>query len=183
MLKQPPAGFRLLLLVPLFVLCSGCAQKASTSVSSIQFEQYKSDSGKFSVLFPGEPVEETKEFPTDDGIVELHVIQLWVSNSSGYGVLYIDVPLLTLEGGVQKVLTALQDAGVKRGTVLSAQEIAVGQQHIPGREMLVLEEGVYVRTRIFLHGRRFYKAVVRGSSSQVKSQDADRFFNSFVVMD
>ena len=115
-----------ILLLAVLVGCGGSAQSTKTSApglatnaSGLEFKQYKSDAGKFSVLFPGSPKEQILDVPSDLVSLKQHQIKVATSNDCLYMVAYTDYPNPPPAADVQKFIDSVQQAAVKGARVIA----------------------------------------------------------------
>ena len=147
-------------------------------------KEFQSESGRFSILFPGLPKEE--KVPDDSG--GLLQIQFLVGSEDGdLLVSYQDNPKLANAtwDELSKALLVAQEKVQKsmQGKLVRSKEIALEKQY-PGREYefeIPTAAGQY-RSRSYLVKGRLYQVIVVGKREFVASKDADRFMDSFKLL-
>jgi hypothetical protein len=146
-------------------------------------KKFKSEAGKYTVLFPGKPKEEIQKTATAQGQIQLVMNIYEVSNDLAYMVAYNDYPLMAKNVDPQKNLQAARDGNKgANGKILKDTEITFGKNKIPGREVLIAKGPVQIRTKLLLAGKRLYQVMVIATKLEaVNSKDADKFFESFEI--
>jgi hypothetical protein len=159
------------------LLCCGCGKSGLG-----EFKEFKCEGGRFKVLMPGTP---TQENLTAAGIpLKTFRVESW---DKGYAVAYADIPDEILRyGSVSAKLDAAVDGMVSNvhGKLIRAYDIQLAGRY-PGREVkaeLPNKNGVVV-ARIYLVRQRFYEVLVTGPQAWATSADANKFLDSFVLID
>ncbi|HEX5705884.1 MAG TPA: hypothetical protein VFX96_01210 [Pyrinomonadaceae bacterium] len=143
------------------------------------WEKFTSDKGRFSVLLPGKPKEETKTADSPHGPYTTTIFLL-----SAPGAIYIAGWVdydPNFKFGVQAELEANRDNFVKamKATVLQTRQIEYGTH--PGIEFTAESEAHFVSSRVYVVGRRPYQLIAVVPKSDRDSPDIDRFLTSFAV--
>ena len=146
---------------------------------------FASPEGRFEILMPGEVKQFTVEVENEFGPGVLHMnvattgegamlVANWVDYPPD---LAADLPEQLLDGSREG---ALDNLG---GKLISEKEIKLGRHS--GREILieVPKQDRLFRVRVYLVGNRLYQTVVFGPPKFVKSKEAERYLNSFKLLD
>lgn len=146
--------------------------------------EFHSLDGKYKVTFPGIPKEKTENASG----VAFRSANLELRDGA-YVAGYSEIPLLAgaTPDMVQKGLIGGQDGALRNvnATATSQNSITLNGKH-PGREFTGRLNGPQkgeIRAKLFVVGPRFYQVFVVGQESWVRSQEVDRFLNSFTVED
>lgn len=162
------------------VNCQQLASKPDILMAQADWQKFSSDEGRFTVLLPGTPSEESQTDKTEDGIpYQEHYFSVTQPNAV-YFVTYSDIageevnqvdPDAVLKAATEGLLS-------DGGKLVSNHEISLSGY--PGREIQYRDsQGNLGNTRIFLVGGRLYQLVAIASNSD----DIQMFFNSFELMD
>jgi hypothetical protein len=159
------------------LLCCGCGGSGFG-----EFKEFKCEGGRFKVLMPGTPKEEKLSAA---GIpLKTFRVESW---DKGCAVAYADIPDEILRyGSTSAKLDAAVDGMVSNvhGKLIRAYDIQLAGKY-PGREVkaeLPGNNGIIV-ARIYLVRQRFYELLVTGPQSWATSADANKFLDSFVLID
>ena len=159
------------------VLCCGCGKSGFG-----EYKEFKCEGGRFKVLMPGTPKEEKL---TAAGIpLKTFRVESW---DKGCAVAYADIPDEILRyGATSAKLDAAVDGMVSNvnGKLIRNYDILLAGRY-PGREVkaqLPNNAGIIV-ARIYLVRQRFYELIVTGSQSWATSAEANKFLDSFVLID
>ena len=159
------------------ILCCGCGKSEFG-----EYKEFKCEGGRFKVLMPGTPKEEKL---TAAGIpLKTFRVESW---DKGCAVAYADIPDEILRyGSNSKKLDAAVDGMVNNvnAKLIRAYDIELAGKY-PGREVkaeLPNKSGIVV-ARIYLVRQRFYELLVTGPQSWATSADANKFLDSFVLID
>jgi hypothetical protein len=150
-----------LLLVPL----AGCG--------SVEFKEFNSPEGKFSVLMPPNPERKTQ------AAGKLNLVMYGVNVRNGaYAVGYTDVPPgtpMSLPGAADGV------ANSHAGKVTSLTDFTL--DGVTGKEFEAetTKPKGYVSGRVIVVNNRFYQALAMGSSARLSDADVRKFLDSFKV--
>ena len=149
----------------------------------LKFQTVTSKEGRFTVSMPGKPKETTQEADNPGGKVRIRVFTVELSKDLAYMIMYNDFSVPALAAGPQTILKAGRDGGVSslQGKLLQDKEISLGDDKVPGRDILIESPTVHFRARIFLADKRLYQVIVVGSRAAVTAKDADQYLNSFKI--
>jgi hypothetical protein len=168
--------YKLLALAASVFLLAGCLQS---------WKEYSSNEGKYSVLMPGTPTNQTRNMNTPTGSITLYASAL-ENNDTGYVVTYNDIPeslsqVLTPE----LLLQSIRKSAVSnvQGKLVDDQPITLASKY-PGREIQVeIQDGKRVfRNRMYIVGNRLYQVVFAGTKDEIFSKDANKFLDSFKIL-
>jgi len=159
------------------VLCCGCGKSGFG-----EYKEFKCEGGRFKVLMPGTPKEEKLSAA---GIpLKTFRVESW---EKACAVAYADIPDEILRyGATSAKLDAAVDGMVSsvNGKLIRSYDIQLAGKY-PGREVkaqLPNNAGIVV-ARIYLVRQRFYELLVTGPQSWATSADANKFLDSFVLID
>ncbi|HEV7903503.1 MAG TPA: energy transducer TonB [Pyrinomonadaceae bacterium] len=160
------------------------------------WQEYKSESGDFSIMFPGTPQEETSKRLSGRQEVTVHFLRF--NGSQIYSLMHVDSP--TLLGMNPEATQNLLDAAVKKAVAifhaaLKEKERTLEQKKItldghPGIScVLRTEDGRAVSLRVYAIWGRFYQLIVltpseEGAAAEQRrsyEEKADKFFDSFKI--
>jgi hypothetical protein len=144
-------------------------------------EAYAPADGRFSVRFPGKPKESTQTAKSAIGELKVVTATYAFSDGSAFMVSYTDFPdgaaksenSGTLFDGVREGLKG------KDGKLLDEQEVKVGADKHPGRDIEIEKDKKRMKFRVALRDGRLYQVAVIGTASFVKGKDAKSFIESF----
>ncbi len=159
------------------VILSACGQ------STADWREYTNEEGKFSVLLPGEPKEETSSIETDTGTIQIHLFGVPIGDTD-YIVAYTDYPAeLINTKGAQGILDSARDGAVEntKGKLLSDETIDLNGN--PGK-LLVVEspdgKGI-AQAKIFLVGTRLYQVFVAAAKEKANTEENQNYLNSLRI--
>lgn len=141
--------------------------------------KFTSEFGRFSVLLPERPTEQTETTPSEHGPYTTH---LFVAKSakSVFVIGYVDYdPSFNFKP--QNELDANRDNFVKgiKATLINSRNLTLnGYQSL---EFTAETADATFRSRVFIVGRRPYQVIVRTDKSFNDQEDTIRFFESFVA--
>lgn len=165
---------------------TACKPKHESSADEREWKSFTSETGKFSVNFPGKPVETTSISPTAVGDIEVHcfIVELRVMT---YGISYSDVPAgvklpdsETVFDGSQN--SAVKDVGGSKAELVDQQSMTV--QDFPAREFEFKAGGkgnFSSRVRMILVGHRIYSLTTVFLTANPDPENRKKFFDSFSV--
>jgi hypothetical protein len=143
-----------------------------------EFKKFESPAGKFSVLLPGTPKESTKSVPTPVGPLPILMYLTEVSRGRGFNIGVTTLPPGTpfdYNGAVNGAASNV------KGTVASSNETTIDGKK--GREGLIkLPNGQMLRMKIVVANDRAYQLQAIGDDAFVKSDDANKFFDSIKIV-
>ena len=147
----------------------------------IDWQDYKSSAGKFSVQMPSKPKEQSQE----QGTVKLNTVTA-EANDSGYFVGYADFPdKVASSADVQKGLTNSVKSLVEniKGEVKSEKEYLLDNVQCRDFEAIgkVQATDVSMKGRFCLADTRIYQVFALGAKDKFFAADVDRFVTSFKI--
>jgi hypothetical protein len=148
---------------------------------------YSSTRGRFSIMFPGTPVEADKSYDTPNGRMDAR--DYVVITSAEYTVFYTDFAIDLEQGSdeLNKMLDQMRDRVVADFKAKVIVEIVISIEGHPGSMMkLAAPDGSITRAKSYAVGKRLYQIMVT-TSKALQSPDkgwfdelfASRFFDSF----
>jgi hypothetical protein len=155
-----------------------------TAADPPAWKEFVSKEGKFKVLMPGTPKESEAETESDFGKGVLHMNSLAASGMM-FAANYSDFPTEVKKVPLKQIYDSSRDGAVANmeGKLAKEKDIKLGDH--PGREVLIDVAGGkrLFRARVYLVGQRLYQVVVFGTKEAATSKDADKFLDSFKLMD
>jgi hypothetical protein len=172
-------GWFVFALVVVLAALGGCDE--ATGGQNLEWLNFESESGRFSVLFPGEPDEQVESVQTAIGVIESQFFMVTLENMA-YSVNLADYPPeMIAAGDTQQMLDGARDGAVSNvnGELLDEKELTLSGY--PGREFKVKveDEGIVVRARIYLVNERLYVIQALSKERLASSEDIDKFLDSF----
>ena len=154
----------------------------SPLIAQGQWQPFQSDMGGYGISMPDSPVDDTKSFETQAGIVDFRISSV-TSNGIFYGVGYGDYPEKDYGRKSSKdLLNELQTAALKSFEVKLKEEKDIKLGLYQGRELdFESPEGLVGKARILLVNRRMYVLGVitfKGNTDNWKSLGT-QFMDSF----
>ncbi len=172
-MKRLPIYASLGLIILLLTACSGT-------------QEFKSDSGKFSVQVPKPLAESVQTTDTQSGKMQQHVFTADVGKTT-YLVAYVDYPSESVKGDPQNVINlAIMDAVTNvTGQLVSTKDITV--QGNPGKEIFLESfaqdgQAVHTKGRFFMVGNRLYQVMGLANRGEADFTAIDSFLNSFKIL-
>jgi TonB family protein len=143
------------------------------------WKEYKSDAGRFSILFPGTPQEETEQFKT--GGHEVTIPMLKLSALAAYSVMYFDSPVARDMN--REATLNLLDSSVKQAVEMyqatSLEQKEVTLDGYPGLSVrLRLPERSIMRLQMYAVGLRIYQLMITTPPEQGATDDQRRFYEA-----
>lgn len=160
---------------------------AAAPVSANEWKEFKSELGRYSVQFPGPPLQRTQRNDTKLGKLDQKV-SLFSQNDAAdakndvfYAAAFLDYP----KDGIAKyspdeLLDFARDSAVAnvKGTLIHEDKITVN--NFPGRELKIAAPGDLVLTaRIYQVKTRAYQAFVVSNKDRESKESTKRFLDSF----
>jgi TonB family protein len=165
---------------------------------SLQWKEFSSSEGHFSILLPGTPVSKNSDRQTSAGKLKFHEFALALANAS-YSVGYLDYADLSDDAELTRSrFDAIRDemlARNKASQLLNERELKEGA--FTGREFLVLQDKkLFTILRTYLVHKRLYELAIQvppatafttGKATGWQDQSesfkwtVSKFFNSFEV--
>ncbi|HEY0097640.1 MAG TPA: hypothetical protein VGB76_01690, partial [Pyrinomonadaceae bacterium] len=140
---------------------------------------YKSEAGRFSVLFPGTPQEETDKLQSGVHEVPIHILKF--NALAAYALMYLDSPAafdLPPEA-TRKMLDAhaKQAIATFQATTLQQKEVALDGH--PGLAYMVrLPDGLIMRLRVYAVRSRLYQLMIVTPPEQGATDGQRRFYEA-----
>jgi hypothetical protein len=154
------------------------AQTGPAPVPALQ--TFTSQEGRFRILFPGEPKQETQSIQLKGG-ESCSLIQFSVELENGYNaymVMYNDYPAGYAGGDPQAVLLRTRDGALSGKTLLT--DAPTDLNGIPGRAFTASDPTWNYTVRQFLKDKRLYQLIIVSSADHPAAL-IDRFIDSFQV--
>jgi hypothetical protein len=146
---------------------------------------FRSERGRFSILFHSKPEETSKDADTPFGKQTLHLFTC--SDQGSFQVVgYIDYPVEVRKNKTADEVFDNARFGVNlflNGIVFDEKRIMIGNDKHPGRELFIKSptDDHVIRYRMYLVGNRFYQVVVGGSQQYATGMSANEFLDSFKI--
>ena len=153
---------------------------ARTAEPKVEYLLSASSAGRYKVLFPGPVKSDTTDIKTVTGTLKLTLDTVKLSDKIVYMVTYVDLPDDVAKADPKGRLDKVRDGNKgSDGKVLTDQDVTVGADKCPGRDVLIAKPTISLRNRIVISGNRLYQVMLQGPHEFVTSRDADRFIESF----
>ena len=147
-----------------------------------EWKEFHSNAGRFTVMMPGDPTEDSSRVTTAIGPVDVHMFhhdEIFLSFLVGYSDLP-DRPDMTFN--TDKMFDGSRDEVVRKvsARVISEQPIIVDGN--PGR-LIVLEKdnNLNMKLKLVWLRPRLYQVVIAANDIRAGSADIDRFMDSFKI--
>src|SRR3954469_20477174 len=147
-----------------------------------EWKEFHSNAGRFTVLMPGEPTEDSSRVTTGIGPIDVHMFhhdEIFLSFLVGYSDLP-DRPEMTYN--TDKMFDGSRDEVVRKvsARVISEQPITVDGN--PGR-LIILEKdnNLNMKIKLVWLRPRLYQVVIAANDIRAGSADIDRFMESFKI--
>src|SRR5262245_46720368 len=152
----------------------GLAVLTLASCNKLNFKEFTSQEGKFSILMPGEPERKSQRILN----IELVMYGLDVRNGA-YAAGYADLPRgqsFSLDGAIQGV------AGTHDGKILSTKDFTL--EGSTGKEFEVESSKPkgYISGRVIVINHRFYQFFAAGNNARLSNSDVRNFLDSFRII-
>lgn len=175
------ARYRVLIAALLMLLIATLACAPATAEPKV----FTSESGKFSIAFPGDPKEQTQSVPTAVGDVALTMYTV-DNGDSAYLAGFADYPSdMVAASDPETMLDGGRDGAINNidGTLLTEKHITISGN--PGRELKVQsKDGKNVLYgRFYLVDARLYQIMVVTSPTGLDQATIDSFLDSFTLTD
>jgi hypothetical protein len=151
-----------------------------------QWQQVASREGHFFCVMPGSPKAEVQNVSTMVGNLALHAYTVELDDAA-YIVGYTDYPeSLVRNADVQAMLDGARDGAISNvgGRLVGERQIRL--QGNPGREVwleaTVEGQTALAQLRVYLVGTRLYQTLVAGPKESFSKSDAEKFLNSFILV-
>ena len=157
-------------LLSLMLLTSVAAQTAQTDPQG--WIQFAPDGGRFSILFPNQPVETINKKTA-------YTLHSYTTTAGGatYVATYTDYAEIKLKDA--EFLAANRDRFNKglQATLVSSREITLDGH--TGMEFVSENPAAYIRSQLFLIGNRLFQTATVVSKDTDQTESVDKFFASF----
>jgi hypothetical protein len=158
------------------------APESDTPTAGQQLQPYVSTVGRFSVLFPGTPKQNSRQVTlSDSDSVTLHQFQFEDGNSS-YIVMYNDYPAQYVATEPQSFLKIIRDGTMEpaKGTLTSDQRVDL--KGVPGRTFQFTDQaGNTYAVLVLIDHNRLYQVIVTAGPG-TSATNPDDFLNSFHIL-
>ena len=146
------------------------------------WNQYKLNSGRFTVDMPGIPKVEMIQVPTGPGATVPMVEATAVAGRVAYIASYVDYPTSVTKGAAADViLTQVRNGSAGANTVRDEKKLQLGRAE--GREYAVVQaNGNVAVTRIYWSRGRLFQLVVDGKAGIEKQPETRKFLESFALI-
>jgi hypothetical protein len=152
------------------------------SADAPPMQTFNSTDGRFSVLLPGTPQQDSQTINLKGGGTTT-LYQYWVeidNNTITYMVMYNDYSAEYANGNAQAVLATTRDGAVKGKTLTSDVEFDLNG--VPGRAFTASDDnGWNYSVHQFLNGKRLYQLIAVGTKDHPATL-TDQFMNSFRML-
>ena len=148
------------------VLAAGCGPK-------MDWKEFTGPDGKFTVLMPGTPKEQSQPAPVPGLTVKMYMVDL---GSSAFAVSTTDLPPGTpfdYTAGVQGAIQGYQ------GKLLSSTDVTIGGSKGKAFEAEIAKPKGYVSGQMVVVNNRLYQLIAIGSNARTSNPDVQKFFDSF----
>ncbi len=153
------------------------------------WQEYRSQAGRYSILMPGKPQEQTQSVDSAAGPSEMYIASV-EDQSGAYLVMYVDYPAGLLRSGqANDILDGAVQEGADNvnGKLTRQQNFPLNT--IPGREAEIdvpaqgAQPATRIRSRYFLAHNRLYQVMVIVRQNQVLPDAAQKFLDSFKLVE
>ena len=180
-----------LLLVPSFATAQTGNQAADRELKL--WRLFEPAGGNFRVSLPTQPVASVLPFETDYSTLDIHVFTSRTT-SSGYMISYIDIADISLKDAkaVEAAFDRVKTEIVARNpSAVPAGERKITSGRFPGRELVFDDGANNIKLQMFLVKQRGYIVEIVAPQTRnlpealtkVYQAEADKFFNSFQILD
>lgn len=140
-----------------------------------------SQEGRFSLLMPGAPKEQSQEVATPAGTIKMTMYVLEQGESAWFAT-FNDYPAEVIQkADAETLLNGARDGaiGTVQGKLLAEKKIAIDTY--PGRELEFEAQGgaFLARSRIYLVKERLYQIMILSPKAQGLPKDTGKFLDSF----
>jgi hypothetical protein len=152
------------------------------SADAPPMQTFTAADGRFSVLLPGTPKQESQTIDLKGGGTTT-LYQFWVeleNNNVTYMVMYNDYTGDYANGAPQTTLATTRDGAVNGKTLTS--DVEINLNGVPGRAFTATDStGYNYSVHQFLAGKRLYQLIVVGNKDHPATL-TDQFMNSFRIL-
>jgi hypothetical protein len=156
-------------------------------VSGIGFKQdsstfFKSKAGKFSIIFPGQPVESSSKVETEVGTVKLHMFMHEASDTKAFMVAYCDYAKKHIAGTEPfTLLDGAKDGVVGQFKATITSENKSNFQGFPSIDFVAEGDEYNTSYKLLLVNNRLYQVGILVSGKQVTELETKSFIGSFMI--
>lgn len=145
------------------------------------WQTYMLSNKSFSITLPELPKEKDQEIKTSAGAVKVKIYVVEPRSSGPAWFVGHSEPSSTVKLDTdERRLDRARDGAVAAMNGKLQGERRLTLQRYPGRELDIVREGDQrVRLRVYVVRQRMYTLLVVGTAEQVRSPEAERFFESF----
>jgi len=147
-------------------------------------EVYQSESGQYTIRFPGAPNTSSDTVLADVGPITMHSCQFENRDGVAYMVSYADYPQSMVDTRDKRELLQSGKRTVVRSMELSAldveEEVLLGDH--PGLDFQGHSESYYVVFRVFMVGNRLYQIAMMREGEYVSEEERVAFMESFQLL-
>lgn len=166
---------KIMFLIIVIIFITGCVEK--------EWEEFRDEDGKFSVMLPGNPEKTTTQINTEIGVIDLNMF-MYEDYNAVYMVAYSDFPLGHIESkGVQQLLDDARDGAVRdiNGELINEKITEINGY--PGRSLLIKaeEEELMARDNLYIVENRMYQIVIVYPLDKNVDFEMDKFISSFKI--
>jgi hypothetical protein len=147
------------------------------------WNEFKSAKGAFSIMMPGNPIEQTQSANTAIGVIEAHLFTLKQEDAMRT-IGYTDYPAAFIkDNSSKKLLDDSRDSAISNTGAKLIKETPISLGVYPGREMQAESPDgtIIVHARTFLVKNRVYTVQVVAYKQKFSPESNSRFFDSFKV--
>lgn len=159
---------------------SACSKK-----TAVDGEEFVSEDGGFSVVFPGEPTEDVQVEPSPVGDITITLFSYDVDDNNGYAVMYMDFPADLIAGSDPKVLL---EGGLQGQLGSLGSDLVVDEQKDieldgnPGLYAKAYAGDLYAVTKDYLVGNRAYVVMMVNEGGYPSAEEEAAFIESFKLL-
>ncbi len=180
--------FVIFIILAIATMACGGQMVEEEAEAGLPWQEFSSEAGNFSILFPGTPRERVQMLPGGD--VETDIYSYIVEiDSSVFAVSYNNVLSVSeAENVVEASFDAARDHFIAdvSGDLVAEESITINGH--PGRKVTftiaddVLPGGGYGIVEMCLVEHRLYQVAILGANGDYSAAEVERFFNSFSVL-
>jgi hypothetical protein len=154
--------------------------KRADPKTKVEVKKFTSKAQDFAIAFPAGKVEK-EETKIGEGMKE--TLTMYVVEVGAEEAYIVSENRIPEKNSVEDTLNSAQKGMVGKAELLSMKKITFGPKKLPGRELVVDkgDSGV-MRSRMIIHGSRFYQIMAVGSAKHVESQKVTAFLDSFEIL-
>jgi TonB family protein len=147
----------------------------------VEWQQFVSPDGSFSIHMPGQPSAQTGEVETISGKVKNHSF-MFSSGGLVYGISYGEFPLMHDSKNARATLDGARELGLARIGAKLRSEREITFEGFPGRELQAEVAGGLFTARNYLIGHRLYSIMVFLQHPATGVENVARYFESFKLL-